>query len=278
VFATCLIVLVFTVALLYLRVLGDLAVQWWEDPNYSHGFLVPVFSVLVAWRSRHALATLPTGGHWAGLALLAVGVLAFVLGDLAAEAFLTRSSLIVVVAGLVLFHLGARPLRLLAFPLGFLFFMVPLPSIAFYALALPLQRLAADNATTVLDLIGVPVLRDGNVVRLSQITLGVTEACSGVRSLISLVALAVGWASQTLRSWAALVLVAIAVPITIVTNVARIVITGLVGQWLGPWYAEGFFHVFSGWFIFLAGVILLLGTHGLLRIAGAENRGGERSA
>jgi exosortase len=172
----------------------------------------------------------------------------------------------VIIAGLVLFHLGGAWLRALAFPLGFLFFMIPLPATVFYAVAFPLQYVAAQNAVWALDLIGVPVLRDGNVIHLSQVTLGVTEACSGIRSLMSLLALAVAWGYLTLGGpWAIAALAASAVPITIAANAGRVVTTGLVAQWFGPWYAQGFFHSFSGWLIFVFAFASLFVVHALVR-------------
>jgi exosortase len=136
---------------------------------------------------------------------------------------------------------------------------------AFNAVAFPLQSVAAQNATAVLDAVGVPVLRDGNVIHLSRITLGVTEACSGIRSLISLLALAVAWGYLSLPGTGARITLALlAVPLTIGANAARIVITGLLGQWFGPRYAQGFFHTFSGWLIFLLAAIGLLLAQSLL--------------
>ncbi len=264
------VVSVFAVLLgaLYWSILRDLVAQWWDDPNYSHGFLVPLVSGFLVWQLRWKLAALPVRGSWAGLAVLIAGVGALLVGDIASELFLARSSLVVIIAGLVLFHLGRAWLRTLAFPLGFLFFMIPLPATLFYAIAFPLQNVAAQTAVWVLDLIDVPVLRDGNVIQLSQITLGVTEACSGIRSLISLLALAVGWGSFTLSGpWAITALVASAVPVTILANTGRIVATGLVGQWFGPWYAQGFFHAFSGWLIFVFAFVCLLAVHGLIQLA-----------
>jgi len=255
---------------LYWRILSDMVWQWWDDPNYSHGFLVPLFSGYLVWHQRETLKRLAPEGRWAGLPLILGGIGMLILGDLGAENFLSRSSLIIIVAGLILFHLGHEIFRRVAFPVGFLFFMVPLPAILFYAMTFPLQRLAAQNAAWTLDALGVPVLLDGNVLHLSNITLGVTEACSGVRSLISLLALAVAWAYLTLnRMWATVILVASVVPITIVANAGRVVVTGLVGQWFGAMYAQGFFHTFSGWLIFLFAFICLLGVHGLIRLGGA---------
>lgn len=252
---------------LYWRTLPDLVRQWWDDANYSHGFLVPLFSGFLIWQRRRELAALAPQGSWLGLGVLVVGVGALILGDVGAENFLTRSSLIVILAGLILFHFGREFLRVLLFPLAFLFFMVPLPAILFYAITFPLQSLAAQNAVWTLDLLGIPVLRDGNVIHLSQITLGVTEACSGIRSLISLLALAVAWAYLTLPgAWSMVALAAAAVPITIVANAGRVVATGLIGQWFGVQYASGFFHTFSGWLIFLFAFVGLLGVHGVIQL------------
>src|SRR6266508_1045836 len=269
-------VLLFGVLLgaLYSGILRDLAVQWWDDPNYSHGFLVPLFSGLLVWQRRRMLAALPVHGSWVGLAVLIAGVGELLLGDIAAELFLMRSSLIVILAGLILLHLGRAWLRALVFPLGFLFFMIPLPATIFYAVAFPLQNLAAGNAVWVLDLLGVPVIQDGNVIQLSQITLGVTEACSGIRSLISLLALAGAWGYLTLSAtWAIAALALAAVPITIVFNAERAAATGLIGQWFGSQYAEGFFHTFSGWLIFVSAFACLLAVHGLIQLVWRRRRG-----
>jgi exosortase len=252
---------------LYTDALRELVSDWRNDPNYSHGFLVPLFSGFLVWQQREKLKELTPQGSWWGLPVLLAGLAALVIGDIGAEHFLTKSSLIVVLAGLILFHFGPHIFWLLAFPVAFLFFMVPLPAIIFNFFAFPLQGIATHNATWVLDLLGVPVLRDGNVIHLSHISLGVTEACSGIRSLVSLLALASAWAYVTLPGiWAQVVLVASAVPITIAANAVRVVFTGLIGQWFGVEYAQGFFHFFEGWVIFLLAFGCLLGVHGLIRI------------
>lgn len=256
---------------LYWRIVPDMVRQWWDDPNYSHGFLVPFFSGYLVWVARDRLraALRQAKANGLGLPVLLAGLGMLLLGEIAAENFLSRSSLIVILAGLILFHIGPSVLRQLSFPLAFLLFMVPLPAILFYAITFPLQNLAAQNAAWTLDQVGIPVLLDGNVLHLSRITLGVTEACSGVRSLISLLALAVAWAYLTLDSrWAMIVLVASALPITVGANAARIVSTGLIGQWFGVSYAQGFFHTFSGWLIFLVAFVALLAVHSLIRLVG----------
>jgi exosortase len=258
---------------LYGGILRDLAWQWWDDPNYTHGFLVPLFSGFLVWHRRKQLAALPTKGNWIGLPVLLAGVGALLLGDLAAENFLMRSSLIVVLAGLVLFHLGRDTFRVLAFPLLFLFFMVPLPATLFYAMAFPLQGLAARNAAWTLDRLGVPILLDGNVIHLTNLSLGVAEACSGIRSLISLFSVAVGWAALTIPGiWGMTAFAAAVVPITILANVGRVVTTGLIGQWFGVEYAQGFFHTFSSWLVFLFAFVCLVGIHSVIRFAQAHRR------
>jgi len=220
------------------------------------------------WRQRAQLRALLPRGNALGLPVLLAGIAALLLGDVAAELFLMRASLIVVLAGLVLFHLGRAVFRVVLFPLAFLFFMVPLPAILFYAITFPLQSLAAQQAAWALDLLGVPVILDGNVIHLSQLTLGVTEACSGIRSLISLLGGAVAWAYLALPAgWMMVLFVASTVPITILANAGRVISTGLIGQWFGVEYASGFFHTFSGWAVFVFAFICLFAVHGLLRWA-----------
>jgi exosortase len=252
---------------LYWQTFPALIVDWWVDPNYSHGFLVPLFSAFLIWHQWGAIKKLAPNGNWLGLLVLLGGIFMLVLGDIAAEEFLLRTSFIVLVAGLVLFHLGTEIFGRVAFPLAFLLFMVPLPAIIFNAMAFPLQELAAHNAEWTLDLLGVPVLRDGNVIHLKDVSLGVTEACSGIRSLISLLALAVAWAYLTLPTIKPMVvLVASAVPITIGANAGRVVLTGLVSQYFDAAYAQGFFHSFSGWIIFLFAFVCFVCIYSLIQL------------
>lgn len=252
---------------IYWRILRAMVIQWWDDPNYSHGFVVPLFALYLVWRQWPTLTRLPRTGSLVGIPVILGGIVVLLAGDLGADNFLMRSSLIVVVAGLVLFHLGGAIFRALLFPLAFLFFMVPLPGVIFYAITFPLQNLAARQAAWTLEALGVPVLLDGNVIHLAQLSLGVTEACSGIRSLISLLAGAVAWAVLFLPvGWAMVVFLASTLPITIVANAARVVLTGLIGQYVGVEYASGFFHEFAGLAIYALAFLCLLATFGLLRL------------
>jgi len=260
-------------ALLYWPILRDLVAQWWDDANYNHGFLIPVFSAFLVWRERQRLAAIPLAPTSFGLAVLLGGIALLLLGDIGAENFLMRSSLIVILAGLVLFMAGRGILRAVLFPLGYLLFMIPLPGILFYAITFPLQRIAAEQAAWALDLLGVPVLLDGNIIHLSQISLGVTEACSGIRSLISLLAGAAAWAYLMLPAgWLSVLFVATAIPITIVANSARVVATGLIGQWFGVEYASGFFHEFAGWVVYIFAFACLILVYGLIQLARGASR------
>jgi exosortase len=266
--------LVAVVTALYWGIMRDLGLQWWGDSNYNHGFLVPLFSGFLVWRERHRLRAWEPMGSLLGLPVLLAGIGALLLGDIGAENFLMRSSFIAILAGLVLFLAGPRIFRLVLFPLCYLIFMVPLPAILFYAVTFPLQRLAAEQAAWALDLLGVPVLLDGNIIHLSQISLGVTEACSGIRSLISLLAGSVAWAYLLLPGWwTTISFVAATVPITILANAGRVVATGLIGQWFGVEYASGFFHEFAGWIIYVFAFVGLLGVHALVHLARRRRSG-----
>jgi exosortase len=263
------LVIALILAALYSSIVRALVSQWWDDANYSHGFVVPLFSGFLIWRQRAQLRALAPLGSTLGLPVLLGGIGLRVLGDLGAENFLMRSSLIVILAGLVLFHLGPRVFRIVIFPVAFLLFMIPLPAVVFYAVTFPLQQMAAEQAAWVLDVLGVPVLLDGNVIHLSQISLGVTEACSGIRSLISLLAAAVAGAYLLIPSgWAMVVFVASAVPITILANAGRVVSTGLIGQWFGVEYAAGFFHEVAGLVVYLVALACLAGVYSLIRLTG----------
>ncbi len=262
------------VAWLYYPVLRHLAWQWWDDENYSHGFLIPLMSAYFVWERREQLGKLGKAPSLFGLAILAAGVGLLLLGSVAGELYTMRVSLLVVLAGLVHFHLGRRHLTLLAFPILYLLFMIPPPSILFNAIAFPLQLFAAQVATAALQLLDIPIFREGNLITLANTTLEVAEACSGIRSLVTLLALATTLAYFTQRTpWRAGILVATAVPIAILANASRVTGTGVLAQHYGLKAAEGFFHTFSGWFLFLIAAALLGTTGALLsRLPGGQRR------
>lgn len=245
-------------AVLYGGILADLVKQWWTDPNYSHGFLVPLAAAYFGWRMRDRLARLPRRPTQWGLALLLVSQGVLLVGVLGAEFFLQRSSLLLLLAGGILFLFGWGHLRALAFPLALLLLAIPLPAIVFNAVAFPLQLTASSWAEGFLHACQVPVFREGNILVLTHLTLSVTEACSGIRSLVSLFTLALVVAYFLPFSfWLRGVLVVSALPITLLTNSLRVSGTGLLGEYWGESAARGFFHTFSGWLVFLLALGLL---------------------
>jgi exosortase len=254
---------------LYGPVLGALVSQWWTDPDYGHGFFVPIFSAYILWRERERLLTIEMQPNNFGLPVMVGGICLLFLGSLGAELFSSRLSLLVLLSGVILFLAGWKALRAVSFPLSFLVFMIPIPVLVYNQITFPLQLLASRLATSWLEFVGLPVLRDGNVLVMSNYSLEVVEACSGIRSLMTLVSLAVayGYFAEK-RNWMRCSLVILTVPIAIVTNAIRIMVAGMLAHRFGPAAAEGFLHEFSGWLIFLAALALLFAAHSILNQLG----------
>ena len=254
------------VAALYALIIQQMVLQWWQDPNYGHGLLVPLFAGYVVWRKRGTWEAVELAPSNLGLFVMLGAVAMLIAGSLGAELFVSRFSLLVLLSGMVLFLAGWKMLRALAFPLGYLLLMIPLPVIIYNQVTFPLQFLASKLAANSLQLLGVPVLREGNVLLLPNYALEVVDACSGIRSLMSLIALAVAYGYLVeKRVWIRIMLAALMLPIAVASNAARVVGTGLLTYFFGPQSAEGFFHLFSGWLIFVAAVMLMLFAHWVLR-------------
>lgn len=265
--------LVLLLVALYADILQRLVVQWWTDPNFSHGFFVPAFSAFVIWQKRRELVALPREPSWAGLPVVAGGLGVLIVGVLGVEMFLSRFSLVILLSGLVIFFLGWAYFRALLFPLTFLLLMIPIPSIIFNQIAFPLQILASQLATSFLELVGVPALRLGNIIQLPVMTLEVVEACSGIRSLVSLTTLAIIYGYLLEPQWLRRTALAIsAIPIAVIANALRVAGTGLLGQYWSPDKAEGFFHTFSGWLLFVVSLLLLFSLHGMMKFVGRRQR------
>ncbi|HKB12485.1 MAG TPA: exosortase/archaeosortase family protein [Vicinamibacterales bacterium] len=247
---------------LYGDVLAGLARQWANDSDYSHGFLVVPLAAFFAWERRQELARADVRPAASGIFAIAVSLLVFLIGTYGADLFLARVSIVGVVAGIVWFLCGSKCLRILAFPLAFLTLMVPLPEILFNQITFPLQLIASRAGELVISAAGVPVLREGNILQLPGRTLEVAEACSGIRSLMSLLMLAIvlGKYSEA-RPARRLAIAAAAVPIAIAANALRVAGTGLASAWISPAAADGFFHSFSGWVAFVVAAGALVALH-----------------
>ena len=247
---------------LYLPTLKHLVGQWWHDPNFSHGFFVPLFAAYVIWQERTRLARVRFQPSWFGALLLGFGLCVLILGQMGAEIFLSRVSLLIVLAGLVVLFLGWSFFRAVLFPWAFLLLMIPIPAIVFNQITFPLQLLASKVASTMLPWFGVPVLREGNVIILPAMSLEVADACSGIRSLMSLATISVIYGYLMERKTAVRVLLALAsLPIAVAANSLRVVGTGLLVQYWDPDKAQGFFHEFQGWLMFVASLLMLYLLH-----------------
>jgi len=252
---------------LFLPVITKLAGQWYSDSDYSHGFLVPVFSAWLVWRKRKELSKIESRPSSWGLLVILGSLGLLFLGSLGAELFLTRLALLGVIVGLILFLRGFALLRALAFPTTFLVLAIPLPAIIYNQIVFPLQLLASHFAGACLRTTHViPVLQEGNLLILPNYTLEVVEACSGIRSLMSLLALAAAYSyvaePKVFIRW----LLALAtIPIAVVSNGFRVVGTAFVTYRWGAKAGEGFVHTFAGLTIFLIATLLIIAVHGLLR-------------
>ncbi len=261
------------VILTYYRVLAGLVDTWWRNPDFSHGFLVPIFAAYLIWTKREALLGERVAPSWSGVAVVALGLFVLLLGSYGAAVFLSRASLVILLAGLVLSFAGWEYLRELRFALLVLFLAIPLPTIIFNQIALPLQIFASELASGLLSLFNIPVFRQGNVIQLAAMKLEVAEACSGIRSLVSLFTLAVFCGYFLEKTFLRRVVLALAsVPIAIAANAVRIFGTGLCVQYWDPDKALGFFHEFSGWVIFLVSLGCLFFVHRTIQLVMALRR------
>jgi exosortase len=260
------VILVGLILGLYASVMKGLVLQWWTDADYSYGFFVPLFSAYILWHQRERWAKTEIKPNNLGFVVMLSAISLFLLGSLGAELFTSRFSLLVLLAGMILFLAGGPLLRAVFFPLGYLMWMIPIPAIIYNQITFPLQLIASRFASAWLELARVPVLRDGNILTMSNYSLEVVEACSGIRSLMTLMALAVAYGYLVSpQRWVRYLLAAFMLPIAIITNAVRVMGAGLLAHRFGPAAAEGFLHEFSGWAIFLVALVLMFGSYWLLR-------------
>jgi exosortase A len=246
----------------YLPVLRKLVYDWGHDDNYSHGFLIVPIALYLIWERREQLAAARPAPSIVGLLIAIASLLVLVAGELGSELFLMRVSLIGVLVGTVLFVYGWEHLRVAWFPLAFLLLMIPIPAIIFNQIAFPLQLVASRFGETVLQLWNIPVLREGNVITLPNTQLQVAEACSGIRSLISLLTLGIVYGYFTDSRLSVRGAIALgAIPVAILANGLRVAGTGIAAYYYGQEAAEGFFHEFSGWVVFVVSLVMMFMLH-----------------
>jgi len=303
----------------YFATLKKLGADWWSDENYSHGLMIPFVIGFIIWQERAKFSGKQPAqtSTWLGGLGIAFAVMALWAGTAGAELFVQRASLLLMLASIAVYFVGLRVLRVIAVPLFLFALAIPIPQIVFNRIAFPLQLFASRCAVAAMQMFEIPVLRQGNVIELMPLgatepkRLAVVEACSGIRSLMTLVTLAVVYAYFTGRKnpdanlpsapdrknqvrdkleflgrfgfWRALILVAAAVPIAILTNAARVSGTGVLAHYYGTKVADGFFHTFSGWVIYIVAAALLFATgwaldrieRGMLKLKGGLSHGGD---
>ena len=243
---------------IFAPVLADLAARWWDDSNYSHGFLVPLIAAYFLWHKRAELAVLPARPSRLGLAILSVGMALFVFGNAGVEYFLIAVSMVMALFGLALYLLGAEFIRRTWFAFFILLFMIPIPGVIYYSLTFPMQLLASKVSVELMQGLGMSVLRQGNIILLPDRPLEVAEACSGMRSLISLMAMGAifGYMSQP-KFWGKMAIFLLAIPVAVIGNVVRVFLTAMiayVGQ-LDPTTEP--YHTLLGLSVFVVAFVLL---------------------
>lgn len=259
---------------LYASISVKLVTDWYELPDFSHGFLIPFFALFLIWDKREALRSTPVRPSWVGLWLVVFGAFVLLVGVFGADLFLSRFSFILLAAGIIWTLFGRAMLAETKFVLFVLVLAIPLPTLILNQITFPLQLLASKMSSALLPLAGVPVLRDGNVIQLPAMELEVAEACSGIRSLMSLFTVAVIYGYFLERgTWRRVMLALSSIPIAVAANVVRIFGTGLCVQYWNPDKAVGFFHEFSGWLMFLVSLACLYLVHVLMRLVVPPQQG-----
>jgi exosortase len=249
------------IALCYWPVLIRLVAQWNNDEDMGHGFFVPILAAYIAWQKRDEFLAVPAKANWLGLLLVIYAGLQLCVATLGAELFLARTAIVLSIIGAVLFLGGTGRLRVMAFPLFLLFFMIPIPAILYNQITFPLQLIASRVAESALMTVGIPVLREGNILELAGQKLSVVEACSGIRSLLTLsfLSLVYGYFFET-KTWLRVVLFVATVPIAIVANASRVTVTGIIAD-SRPELAHGLFHTAEGFVIWIVSITILALFH-----------------
>jgi len=251
----------------YFPILTRLVTQWSTDDDVSHGFFVPLVAGYIAWTRREKLLGVEWKPAWWGIGILIWAGMQAYLGMLGAELFLQRTAFLLSLLGMLLILGGTGLIRELAFPLLLLPFMIPLPAVVYNQITFPLQLFASAVAEKSLEVLNIPVLRDGNILELASQKLSVAEACSGIRSLLSLSFLSLVYAYFFDRKvWMRWVLLIATIPIAIVANSARVTLTGVFSE-IDPSLAEGFFHDVEGFVIFVVALVMMVVFHLLLNWA-----------
>ena len=245
--------------------LKRLVVDWLNDDNYSHGLLVIPVSIYLFWSRRGQLRFPAPPTRW-GILLVLLGCCGLILGVAASERFTTRFSLVLIVTGIGLHYLGNANFRKVWFSFFFLLFMIPIPAIIYYSATVPMQLLASQITDSILQVLGVPSVRAGNIIILPEYRLEVAEACSGLRSLVTLMALGALYANMFLTGKVGPMLLFVAtVPIAIVANIFRVTATAIGAYAISTELAEEFLHEISGLMVFVSALVIIIILGAIIR-------------
>lgn len=258
--------LLVALGIVYWPIVVPMVKQWAADDNYSHGFLVPFIAGYLAYMRRDELLAAEVRPSNYGLAIICFGLSMLLMGWIATEYYTMRSSLVVIVAGSVLYLLGWEIFKILLAPLAYLLLMVPIPAVIYDAAAFPLKLFVTKVSVLALKAMGIVVWQEGNILMFPNITLEVADACSGLRSIMSLLALGAAYAFVLhTRTRDRVILILGTLPIAVFTNCLRVIATGVLAQYFGTAAAEGFFHEFAGFFVFFGAVVMFVALGALLK-------------
>ena len=261
-----LVIFVLLLGAVYHAIVPKMVLNWAGDDNYSHGFLVPIIAAYLAYMRKDALLSAEIRPANTGLAIIGLGLIMLLFGWLATEYFTMRASLIVILGGSILYLFGWRVFLILLAPLTYLFLMVPIPYIIYDAAAFPLKLFVTKVSVISMKALGIVVAHEGNILMFPNITLEVADACSGLRSIMSLLALGAAYAFVLhSRKRDQVILILSTLPIAVFTNCLRVIATGILAQFFGAAAAEGFFHEFAGLFVFAGAVIMFVALGSLLK-------------
>lgn len=245
---------------MYWSVVPKLVLKLWNDPNFSHGLLVPFFSFFLIWQRRNRLRLFPDRDNGAvGILLIVLATFIFIAGKAGVENFSIQLSLVIMIAGLFYIVFGKEGFMECMFPIGFLLFMIPIPFLIYDSIAFPMKIISSKLAVHLYSFAGIPVFQEGNILQLADLQLEVIDACSGIRSLMSLLAISLVVANLfQLGYFASGMLSVLVIPLTILVNATRLLMTGVLSLKYGRHFAEGTPHEITGWLMFLLGMIVLV--------------------